>query len=181
MVPLSNYIKYAYLAYFSRPAGERILYRRMRSLPVRSIVEIGMSSLRRTERIIRQAQATHSTAISYTAIDLFELRADLEEREPLPLKDVYRRLKPSGVQVRLIPGLPAQAVPRKANELVSSDLLLVNERYEAEFFEQSALYVPRMLHRRSLVFVEGTVNGQPRLRPVDTAGLLAERPLRRAA
>lgn len=180
-MPLSNFLKYTYLAYFSRPSGERVLYRRMRKLSVRSIVEIGVSSLRRTERIIGHVQRSGITEIAYTAIDPFEMRQELEDRDPLPLKEVYRRLKPSGATVRLVPGLPAQAVPRKANDLVGSDLLLIDGRYEEEFFKQSALYVPRMVHRNTLVLVEDIVDDEPKLRQIDTASLLAPRPVRRAA
>jgi hypothetical protein len=173
-----------FLCYLSRPAADRPLYRaiaRHRSL---SIVEIGIGSVRRSERLIRAAQANDPAAkVSYTAVDLFELRAAQEPR--LSLKDAYCRLKATGARVRLLPGDPWSALSRHANTLTGTDLLVVAAGQEADSLKRAWFYVPRMLHGPSQVYLERRDDpSQPaalHLLPAAEIHQLAAAPARRAA
>lgn len=146
-------LKYLHLAYFSRPAHDRPIYRIIRRHQVRSIVEIGIGQALRAERMIRLAQAWCDASVRYTAIDLFELRSPADG-PGLPLKQCYRRLKATGAKVQLAPGDPLAALARVANSLMGTDLVLVSADQDESTMDEAWFYVPRMLHPRSHVLVE---------------------------
>jgi hypothetical protein len=151
-VPKASRLKYFFLGYLSRPAGDRCVYRSIRRRRQRRIVELGVHDALRALRMISVAQAADG-AVSYTGIDLFELRPD-GERPKLALKEAYRRLRSTGVAVRLIPGDPWQALSRAANALTGTDLLIVSADQDPSSLDRAWFYVPRMLHDGSLVYRE---------------------------
>ena len=144
--------KYFFLANFSRPASDRCLYRAIRRHGVANIVEIGMGSGRRARRMIQLASCGNSI-VRYTAIDPFESR-DAESAPGLSIKEAYQHLRPTGAAIQLVPGDPLSALTRVANSLTGTDLLVVTLDADWESLRHAWRYVPRMLHRRSLVYVE---------------------------
>jgi predicted O-methyltransferase YrrM len=176
-------LKYLYFAYFSKPATDRALYRLVRRLRPRRIVEIGLVSPQRTTRMIRLARGYLSDGqFRYAAIDRFEDRAD---GGGLSLKQAYRALRRTRARIQLIPGDPLSALARTANVLSNVDLLLVAADHDPQLLAQAWFYVPRMLHRQSQVVVElPTADGAGKLRllerkEVDRRASVARR--RRAA
>ena len=105
-MPAASRLRYLYLAYLSRPTGDRAIYREIRRLRPRKIVEIGLTGgLSRTERVIAVAQRyAGEAAIQYTGVDRFEDQAS--GRPALSLMAAYKHLRPLGVQLRLEPGEP---------------------------------------------------------------------------
>ncbi len=178
------YLKYIYLAHFSKPVADRALYQAIRRLPARRILEIGIGSADRTMRLVRLAkQAAGDQPVRYVAIDLFEGRgADLPKG--LSLKETHRMLAPTDVQVQLIPGDASQALARAANSLADMDLVLISAQRDVAPLGSGWFYVPRMLHPGSQVFLETrNAAGEPSLRLVPSAEieLLAKGARRRAA
>lgn len=137
----------------SRPAHERPIYRLIRQIQARSIVEIGVQGGVGSQRLIEAAlRFSPADEIRYTGIDLFEARPP--QSPGLKLKDAHRTLKQLGVTVQVIPGDPFSALARSANTLTGTDLLLIRADQDAESLERSWFYVPRMLHEHSVVLRE---------------------------
>lgn len=69
-------VKYGYLALLSQPASDRPIYRELRQHPVQRIVELGIGSGVRAQRMIELlASLQPDKPLSYTGIDLFEARS----------------------------------------------------------------------------------------------------------
>ncbi len=147
------YLRYFYLAHFSKPAGDRILYREIRRLRARRILEIGIGSADRTVRLITLAKRCGCEPVRYTAIDLFEGRG-ADQPAGLSLKETHRALSPTRAQVQLIPGSPDHALPRAANSLTDTDLIIISADHDTAALGDAWFYVPRMLGPTSRVYIE---------------------------
>jgi hypothetical protein len=147
-------LKCLYLAYFSKPVSDRVIYRAIRRRKVRRILEIGIGKASRAVRMIGVAQHSSSgEAVRYVAIDPFEARVP-EATAGLSLKDAHRLLKPTAAQVQLIPGEPAAALARAANALQNIDLVIISSDYNEQSLADAWFYLPRMLHAGSQVYRE---------------------------
>lgn len=159
MLSLLSGLKYAYLAYFSQPASDRVLYRAIHQRKVTRIVEIGVGTAGRAERMIRACRlASPDAKVYYTGVDLFDLRSPADG-PGVSLKSAYKRLSGIGAKVRLVPGDPLSALARSANDLGGTDLLVVSAGHEPNSLSSAWFFVPRLLHGRSMVFVESKQNG----------------------
>jgi hypothetical protein len=151
---LATRLRYFYLAYFSKPVCQRVLYRALRRTPGRKILEIGIGDTARTLRMIHLGQRlADGEALRYAAIDLFEARPTTAP-ERLSLKEAHRLLKPTAAQIQLIPGDPARALAQVANSLPNVDLVLISKEHTDASLSGAWFYVPRMLHAASVVFRE---------------------------
>lgn len=182
-VPAASLLRYCYLAYFSRPKSERALYEAVRKAKAASIVELGIGSAQRATRLIEVAQRYRPDAVvRYTGIDLFEAR-DVASGG-LSLKQAHQVLGDRGAKVQLVPGDPFAALSRVANTLTGTDLLLISADQERTALAKAWFYVPRMLHERSLVYVEEqAAKGELALRllaPTEVAALAAAASVRSA-
>lgn len=173
---LLDAIRLAHLAYFSKPAGDRIVYRAIRRTRARKILELGLREGRRARRIIEAATRGAAESVSYTGIDLFELRPPAEN-DGLSLKEAHSLLKPTRARVRLIPGDPFAALARMANEIGPCDLIVIASDQPAESLERAWFYVPRLLHATTNVFIERPGSEQAATR----CELLAHDEIRRRA
>jgi hypothetical protein len=140
------------IANFSRPASQRCLYRAIRRGRVTSIVEVGVGPGQRALRMIEIA-ACRGQSVRYTGIDEFESRSP-DRGEGLTLKQAYQRLRTTEAAIQLVPGDPLAALTRAANSLTGTDLLVISADIEAHSLRGAWRYVPRMLHRGSLVYLE---------------------------
>ena len=176
-----RWIHYAYLAHLARPRGVRKLYRLAKRLKVCRIVEVGVSDLARSVRLIRVAQRYAGGAtIAYAGLDWFDIRSADQPR--LLLKDAYRELRATGASVRLVPGNPAQSLAGAANSLLHTDLLLVAPTVSDDSLAPYLSFVPRMLDTSSVVLRETCDrDGEPVFRQLSSdelarqAGLTAAR------
>lgn len=134
-------LRHFYLAYLAKPAGDRVLYRTLRQHCCQSIVEIGIGSIERTERLLKMAAERNGALPRYAAIDGFDLRADAA----LPLKDSFKRLRSKAEKLRLLPGDPGAVLPQAANDLLGVDLLLFTADAFASMTPTAWFFVPRML------------------------------------
>jgi hypothetical protein len=148
---LTGIFRRTYLLYFSQPAIDRPLLRTIRKRTIRSVVELGIGSLSRTQRILEIAGwRPESEPIRYTGIDLFDARES--DRPQLALKQAFAELQPSGVRVQLVPGSPGAALKRVANSLTHTDLLLIDASHDADSLAIAWTWIPRMLAPQSLVY-----------------------------
>ena len=146
-------LKYLYLAHFSKPAADRVLYRAIQKHRFRAILEIGLGSAERALRMIRLAQrAGGAEPVRYIAIDMFEARP--AETRGLSLKEAHRLLKATGAHIQLIPGDPASALARSANGLGPLDLVIISGDHDEQPLSGAWFYVPRILHAGSKLYLE---------------------------
>ena len=151
-------LKYAYLAYFSKPAADRILYREVRRQRAGKILAIGLPATLLATRLMQvAADVVASDSSHFAAIDLFEARPS--DNPGLALKEAYRLLKASGQKVQLIPGDPQSALVRSANSLGQRDLILISGEFDETSIGGGWYYVPRMLHAQTRVYVESRGEG----------------------
>jgi hypothetical protein len=182
-------LRYYYLTWFSQPAADRPLYKLVSKQPIRSIVEIGVGQGVRTRRLFELAvKPVHAAEpLRYTGIDLFEAR-HAEVPPALSLKQAHSQLKTDHVQLQLVPGDPLMALSRAANSLAGTDLLIISLDQHSPALQQAWRFVPRMLHAKSLVYVEhpGKKSGETKcellsLDEVHRLAAEAQRATRRAA
>lgn len=183
-VAAANWFRYAYLAHFAGPKGNRQLFRLIRREQACRIVEIGIGDLARAESLIQVAQRfAGQRKVWYTGFDMFEARA--AGRLPLHLKDAYCRLRATDANIRLVPGVPRMSLPSAANAHQNTDLVIVGPDFSEVDLQGGWYYVPRMLHERSVVLRERrTTDGQVNFAPIartEIAELAARDTTRRAA
>jgi hypothetical protein len=151
-------LKYAFLAYFSKPVADRILFREVRRRRASKMLLLGLASTQRALRLMGvAADVTSGHEVHFAAIDLFEARP--ADQAGLGLKEAYRQLKASGHKVQLIPGDPPSALARSANALGQLDLILISADHSDASIGSGWFYVPRMLHAQSRVYLETVGEG----------------------
>jgi hypothetical protein len=153
-VSAASRLKYCQLAYFSKPAAERMLYRTIQRLRPRRIFELGVGNAVRAARMISVA-LRHAPVdeLRYAGVDLFEGRP-AETALGVTLKDVHCRLKATGAKIQLIPGDPRSALARSANALRDNDLMLIAADQDAASLASAWFYMPRMLRADSVILRE---------------------------
>src|SRR5262249_53785106 len=145
-------LRYIHLAYFSKPRGDRQLYKNIRRHRVSRILQLGMDAPDRAMRLIDVASFCDSArAVRFVAVDPFESRP--KDRKGMALKDAHRLLKPSGAQLQFIPGDVESALARSANALGQMDLVLITSDHDERSLGAAWFYMPRMLHAESLVYL----------------------------
>jgi hypothetical protein len=124
MARLVRQLRYLYLAFFSKPVPDRRLYRHIRRHKSRRILELGVGTRERALRLIEVAAQAGPNRVSYTGVDLFEMRSE-SDGPGVSLKLAYRDLQASGARVRLVPGRANSALAQTANSLGPHDLVLI--------------------------------------------------------
>ena len=146
-------ISSTWLLYFSQPAADRGLYGGVKGKSIRSVVEIGIGSGLRTQRLLEVLSwRADNLPLRYTGIDLFEARP--QDQPGLSLKQAFHDLRPKHVTVKLVPGDPYSALLRVANSLAGTDLVIISADQDQESLERAWTYLPRILHNDSLIFRE---------------------------
>lgn len=154
MWPSSSHLRYAWLAYFSKPAHDRLVYKLVRRRGATRILELGLGTAQRAQRLIGMISETAAVEqIGYTAVDLFELRG-AADGPGLSLKLAHRLLATSGARIRLVPGDPYSALSRSANVLGMHDLMIVSADQDPESLARAWFYVPRVLSAEAPVLIE---------------------------
>jgi hypothetical protein len=140
-----------WLARLSRPAGERVIYRQVfRQTPTR-ILEIGLGTLSRTERLLRAAGRA-AGEVTYVGLDRFEGRA-VTDPPGVSLKQAHQRLASLG-RVRLVPGNADTSLARLCNQLGQFDLVLVSADNDERHLERAWFFMQRLLTQETTVLVE---------------------------
>lgn len=165
-VAAANWFRYAYLAHFASPKGDRQLFRTIKREQVCRIVEIGIGGLARAEALIQVAQRfAGEKKVWYTGFDMFEARPT--GQSPIALKDAYCRLRATEANIRLVPGVPRTSLPSAANAHPNTDLVIVGATFSESDIQGGWHYVPRMLHERSVILSERrTADSQVSFTPI---------------
>ena len=149
----ANWFRYTYLAHFSRPQGNRQLYRLVKRQQVCRIVEIGIGDLSRAVSLIQVAQRyAGDKKVWYTGLDMFDARP--AGQAPLALKEAYRVLRATEANIRLAPGMANMSLASAANAHQNTDLILMGPEVSENDLNGAWFYVPRMLHGNSVILSE---------------------------
>ena len=200
----TSFLRAFFLSYFSQPKSDRALFRAISGIKPQRIVELGMAAGDRAIELIELAQRQRPTVeIRYTGLDLFDARpADSPDGE-LKIKEIHQELKATGAKIKLVPGDPLSSLSRVANELASTDLLVISadpttppvlrvenseNSTEADGHQPDStaaqpdwFFVPRMLHEHSAVFWQTECDGAFQQLDLKAVSELAAAPRRKAA
>lgn len=149
------------LTWFSKPACDRQLYKLAAKLKPKSIVHFGLGNLRQAETLITVCQNVSGLEeIRFTGVDLFEARP--RKVPGLTLKEAHRTLAATGAKSRVFPGEATTSLPRLANQLSGTDLLVISLEGSRQTLDPCWFFIPRMLQANSLVLVqEQAATGAP--------------------
>ena len=148
-----SWLKYAYLAHFSKPRTQRQLYRLVKVHKIGRIVEVGIDSIERTAAVIAVAQRyAGAEQVEYTGLDWFDARS--EDLPRLTLKQAHRELQATGATVRLVPGEPARSVGAIANAHQHTGLILLASLVPESALAPAWFYFPRMVDAGTVVLRE---------------------------
>lgn len=144
-----GWYRFAWLAYFAKPAEDRQIFREIKRRRVGSVLEIGVGSLERAKLIVSACQAYSSeVAVRYAAVDWFEERP--ESMGPLSLITAHRELNATGAKARVAPGGPP-AIEGLANALPNTDLVLISPEVGDADLGRGWFFLPRVCHDQTLV------------------------------
>ncbi|HMO14814.1 MAG TPA: hypothetical protein PKD64_12835 [Pirellulaceae bacterium] len=132
-----------------------------------------MSSTSRSRLLIEQSQfALGDQKVSLTVIDLFDGRPP--NLPPLKLIETHRILCKTGATVKLVPGEENSTLPRIANSLQNTDLVLISSSSDLRNQVQLWFYLPRMLGERGQVLQQVTLeNGRKQWRELTGKQILS--------
>lgn len=146
-------IRSTWLLYLSQPANDRALYKAVKGLSIRSVVEFGVGDGLRTTRLLEVLSwKQENLPLRYTGIDLFEARP--AGQNGLTLKQAFAQIRAPEVKIQLVPGTPFDALSRCANMLTETDLIVISADQQGADLEKAWRFVPRMLHDGSLILRE---------------------------
>ena len=172
-----------WLTRFSQPAQERPLYRHILRTPPRRIIELGVGTLGRTERmlgLLRSAQP--GTDLHYVGLDRFEGRLP-EDPPGVTLKQAHQRLH-GLARVQLVPGNVDTSLSRLCNHLGAFDLVLISADNDPRYLDRCWFFIQRIVTVQTAIFAESSVGSGGVWNPVPKARvdeLASKTVLRRAA
>ena len=145
-------LKSLYWIYFSKPRNSRVLYRTVRNLCAKRIVEFGITDPERSLKLIEMAVGAcpPEQQVCYTAMDLFDARS--HEQPSLTIKQAHRHFGASNAKVQLVPGPLAEGLARTANTLLGTDLVIFAADAVPGGNSKLWFYLPRLLHAQSCLF-----------------------------
>ncbi len=171
-----NRLQILHLLYLSKPRADRLVYHGIRRFKPRKMAQVGLGTGVRSLRMLTMACQYHpAEEVQFVGLDRFEDRP-ADQGPGISLREAHRTLRATGAKIQLLPGDPCDGLVRAANGLGKLDLLLLAPGADAQDMAGAWLYVPRLLHEQSLVFLEtATAEGEPAIRLVghEEIGLLA--------
>lgn len=141
-----------WLTRFSRPAGERPIWRHLLGNRPQRVLEIGLGTIARTERMLALVGTTPTGPLQYVGIDRFESRSPADP-PGVTLKQAHQRLT-TLAKVQLVPGNADSALARVSNHLGVFDLVLVSADDEAKHLERSWFFIQRLVRPTTTILVE---------------------------
>ena len=138
---------------FSQPAGDRSIYRQVQATIPRRVLEIGLGTLGRAERLLSLLQTIGPEAgVQYVGLDRIEGRLP-GDPPGVTLKQAHQRLRPLA-RVQLWPGSADTSLSRLCNHLGLFDLVLVSADNEPQHLERSWFFIQRVVNAQTTILVE---------------------------
>lgn len=147
-----------WLTQFSQPATERTIYQQLlRSKPKR-VMELGLGTLGRTERLLALAGSLQTDGpLHYVGLDRFEGRLPTDPAGT-SLKQAHQRLHKLA-SVQLVPGNIDASLSRLCNHLGTFDLLLISASNDERHLERSWFFIQRIVSEQTTILVELPASG----------------------
>ncbi|MEI6240773.1 MAG: hypothetical protein WCR51_10315 [Planctomycetia bacterium] len=154
-----------WLTRFSKPAGERVIHRLVLQARPKRILELGLGTLRRTERMLSLARTGGGDPVQYVGLDRFEGRLATDP-PGVTLKQAHQRLHALG-RVQLVPGNVDTSLARLCNHLGVFDMVLVAADNDPRHLDRSWFFVQRLVNERTTVLVESVDGGRAAWKSID--------------
>jgi hypothetical protein len=160
-----------YWTKFAKPVEQRALYQFLINHPISSVLEIGVGSGQRMQRICQLVNLVPGVEqLRYIGVDEFESSTSGEH---LTLKEAHRIASQLGFKASLIPGTIQSAVPRVAHKFGPSDLIIVDGGIDLDRPTSGPVggWLNRLAHSRSTVIASGTQAGPMVILPTQSLDL----------
>lgn len=143
-----------WLTRFSQPAGERVIHRHVLRIGAARVLELGLGTLVRTERLLTAAASrpAAATPVHYVGLDRFEGRA-AGDPPGVSLKQAHQRLHKLA-KVQLVPGTIDTSLSRVCNHLGTFDLVLVSADTDERHLERCWFFLQRLVTPTTTIFVQ---------------------------
>lgn len=157
-MPRYGLFRRIWLTWCSSPAAERPIYRQVLRTAPRRIIELGLGTLVRTERLLGLAAGLHPAGtVHYVGLDRFEARLPTDP-PGVTLKQAHQRLH-ALARVQLVPGNIDTSLSRLCNHLGGFDLVIVSAGNDARHLERCWFFLQRMIGQQTTVFVQSGTAG----------------------
>jgi hypothetical protein len=167
-----------WLTRLSQPAADRLIHRHILSRGPQRILELGLGTLVRTERLL-QAAARRGGDIRYVGLDRFEGRV-AGDPPGVSLKQAHQRLH-ALARVQLVPGNVDTSLARLCNQLGQFDLVIVSSDNDERHLERAWFFIQRMLTAETTVFFQPSPRATWTVLPRSRLDALAAQPVLRRA
>lgn len=148
------------IVWSKRPKRYRYLFRAIRKIKPRNIMEIGTWNGNRAIRMIETAKKFYRPEqINYYGFDLFEeMTKDRFEEElskfPPAQDEVLHKLKQTGVNIRLYKGDTLVTLPRAVDSLPKMDFIFIDGGHSVETIANDWNYAEQLMHKNSVVIFD---------------------------
>lgn len=139
-----------WLTRFSSPAAERPLLRLVLDRRPAKILELGLGTLERTERLLGVASSLGP--VHYVGLDRFEARLP-GDPAGVTLKEAHRRLHGLG-RIQLVPGNADSSLARLCNQLGGFDLVLVSSSTDRQNLTRCWFFLQRVTRPGTVLMQE---------------------------
>ena len=145
-----GFFRRIWLTRFSSPAAERPLLRLVLDRRPAKILELGLGTLERTERLLGVANSLG--AVHYVGLDRFEARLP-GDPAGVTLKEAHRRLHGLG-RIQLVPGNADSSLARLCNQLGGFDLVLVSSSTDRQNLTRCWFFLQRVTRPGTVLMQE---------------------------
>lgn len=141
-----------------QPSRYRNLYKTIKEIEPRTILEVGTWNGERAAKMIRVAQK-YQSEIKYYGFDLFEdLTPEkfLEERSKRPPseREVYEFLQRTGATIKLYRGDTVQTLPRAVREISKVDFVYIDGGHSLNTIQHDWENVEKLMHTGTVVIFD---------------------------
>jgi len=174
-----GFFRRVWLTRFSYPAADRPAVRQLLRQRPAKILELGLGTLDRTERMLQIAASLRS--VHYVGLDRFEARLP-GDPPGVTLKEAHRRLHGFG-RIQLVPGNADSTLARLCNHLGSFDLVLLSASTDRQNLTRCWFFLQRLIRPETVVLQETVREAEARWQLVPhgrVADLASQTILRRA-